>query len=356
MPLKLIDTHAHLQAGVFESDLDALVACARAQGLQSALICASSPDDWDAARDAAHRYGFGYLLGIHPFEARRTRPADLRALEARIDAALADTHFIGVGEIGLDRVVPLAGDAAAEAVFAAQLKMARDRSLPVSIHSRKAHDRILAGLKRFPAASGAVHAFNGSPEDARRFLAFGLRLGFGGSLTYSGSLRIRRTLARLPAGAWVLETDAPVMPGAGRRAAAESRGVPPRTEPADLADVGRDAAKPPPKNRPRRPARPFRACGVCLRTTTFSSAFEMPRRSEAVKLEASAAEDPRVAAAFGVFIRENLCRSINRSIASSSPSSAATCRASCPRCRPRSANAAARSRRFRKPPFTVSSR
>ena len=90
MPLKLIDTHAHLQAGVFESDLDALVACARAQGLQSALICASSPDDWDAARDAAHRYGFGYLLGIHPFEARRTRPADLRALEARIDAALAE--------------------------------------------------------------------------------------------------------------------------------------------------------------------------------------------------------------------------------------------------------------------------
>ncbi len=243
MPLKLIDTHAHLQAGVFESDLDALVACARAQGLQSALICASSPDDWGAARDTAHRYGFGYLLGIHPFEAHRTRPADLRALEARIDAALADPHFIGVGEIGLDRVVPLAGDAAAEAVFAAQLKMARDRSLPVSIHSRKAHDRILAGLKRFPAASGAVHAFNGSPEDARRFLAFGLRLGFGGSLTYSGSLRIRRTLARLPAGAWVLETDAPDMPGVGRRAAAESRGVPPRTEPADLADVCREAAR-----------------------------------------------------------------------------------------------------------------
>ena len=66
----------------------------------------------------------------------------------------------------------------------------------------------------------------------------GLKLGFGGALTYEGSQRIRRHLTVLKADEWVLETDAPDMLSSFRR---EKGGV--RTEPADLLDTARVAAK-----------------------------------------------------------------------------------------------------------------
>ena len=50
----------------------------------------------------------------------------------------------------------------------------------------------------------------------RLYLIF--KLGFGPSLTYPGSKRIREVFARLPEEAFVLETDAPFMLTANRRA------------------------------------------------------------------------------------------------------------------------------------------
>jgi TatD DNase family protein len=81
---------------------------------------------------------------------------------------------------------------------------------------------------------GIAHAFNGSEQQAREFTACGLRLGFGGSATFSGSLRIRRLAVEVPDSALVLETDAPdIAPQwmhleSGRR----------RNEPAQLPRIG----------------------------------------------------------------------------------------------------------------------
>ncbi|MBS1135833.1 MAG: TatD family deoxyribonuclease, partial [Burkholderiaceae bacterium] len=76
-------------------------------------------------------------------------------------------------------------------------------------------------------------AFNGSTQQADQFIARGFKLGFGGSLTYSGSQRIRRHAAALPEQTLVLETDAPYIAPEWRRTPA---GVE-RTEPADLARI-----------------------------------------------------------------------------------------------------------------------
>lgn len=229
-----IDTHSHLQAEVLEGRLDALLDAARRSGVESIVICAGSRGDWARVRDIARRYGLPYTLGIHPLFAAETTSEDLADLKAAFASACADPFFIGVGEIGLDGTVPGAGDARAEAVFAACLKAARDLKLPVSLHVRKSASRVLYGLRRIPPAGGALHAFNGSDVERAQFLALGLKLGFGGAVTYDGSLRIRRHATELPEGCWVLETDAPDMPGAERRDAAARLGTEPLTEPADI--------------------------------------------------------------------------------------------------------------------------
>ena len=58
---------------------------------------------------------------------------------------------------------------------------------------------------------GIAHAFNGSASQAEQLVRLGFILGFGGSLTYDGSTRIRRLAATLPLTHIVLETDAPDM-------------------------------------------------------------------------------------------------------------------------------------------------
>jgi TatD DNase family protein len=96
-----------------------------------------------------------------------------------------------------------------ERFFAAQLKLARRYDLPVLLHVRRSQDLILKYLRLHPVPGGIAHAFNGSEQQATRFIDMGFKLGFGGAMTFSRALQIRRLAATLPLEALVLETDAP---------------------------------------------------------------------------------------------------------------------------------------------------
>ena len=85
------------------------------------------------------------------------------------------------------------------------------------LHARKSHEDILRALKQRRLVGGFCHAFNGSMEQAERYLAMGFRLGFGGMLTFERSTRLRRLAQALPLSAIVLETDAPDMTVASHR-------------------------------------------------------------------------------------------------------------------------------------------
>jgi Mg-dependent DNase len=91
-----------------------------------------------------------------------------------------------------------------------QLAIARAAGLPVLLHVRKAHDEVLALLRRHPIPAGGIaHAFNGSLQQAHQYLGLGFKLGFGGMLTFERSRKLRRLASELPLEALVLETDAP---------------------------------------------------------------------------------------------------------------------------------------------------
>ena len=66
-------------------------------------------------------------------------------------------------------------------------------------------------LGKHPVKGGIIHAFNGSLQQADKYLAMGFKLGFGGMLTYERSRKIRALAKALPVEALVLETDAPDM-------------------------------------------------------------------------------------------------------------------------------------------------
>jgi TatD DNase family protein len=151
-----------------------------------------------------------------------------------------DPRLVAVGEIGLDHFVAGLDRERQQRFFVAQLKLAREHSLPVLLHLRRAADAVLAALRRIDGVPGGIaHAFNGSAQQAQMFVALGFKLGFGGAMTFERALRIRELAARVDETAPVLETDAPDIPPQWRyRTAAErAAGATMRNEPAELPRI-----------------------------------------------------------------------------------------------------------------------
>jgi len=207
-----IDTHCHLDAAEFDADRDAVVARALEAGVHMAVLPAVDRAGFATVKACAQRHGLAYALGIHPLAVPAAQAADLDLLRAAAAAACDDPRFVGIGEIGLDFLPGAPDTALQEWYYAEQLKIAGELGLPVIVHVRRSADRLLYHLRRSTVRGGIAHAFNGSEVQARGFLDLGMRLGFGGSATYDGSLRIRRFAAQLPAEALVLETDSPDIP------------------------------------------------------------------------------------------------------------------------------------------------
>lgn len=213
-----IDTHCHLDAAEFDADRVAAKTLAVEAGVHAIVIPAVAVANFTTVAElAATTQGGAYALGIHPLCTPAADEADIAALRGAIASALPDPRLVAIGEIGLDFFVPELTTTAARKrqtwFYDAQLKLAREFDLPVLLHVRRAQDAVLAGLRRIAAggwsAGGIAHAFNGSRQQADQFIALGLRLGFGGAMTYERALRIRSLAAELPDEALVLETDAP---------------------------------------------------------------------------------------------------------------------------------------------------
>ena len=248
-----IDTHCHLDASEFAPDVAAVRARARERGVAHCVLPAVEVAGFDAVRRLAHEFGDSYALGIHPLYVKQAADADLAQLDAALTEHRDDPRLVAVGEIGLDHFVPelLISPLRErqEYFYTEQLKLARKHGLPVILHVRRSADKLLQGLRSVGSGSpwlGIAHAFNGSLQQAQAFIGLGLKLGFGGALTYERAQNLRRLAKELPLEAIVLETDAPDMPPHWLYRTAEQReaGLPQgRNEPGELPRIAQTLAK-----------------------------------------------------------------------------------------------------------------
>jgi TatD DNase family protein len=212
--LMWIDTHCHLDASEFAGEAGAIVERAATDGVSWIVIPAVGRVNFSAVSALASQHAnCTYALGIHPIFVPGADESDLAALRDAVAAAMDDPRFVAIGEIGLDFFVPGLSDSPLrekqEHFYSEQLKIARDFDLPVLLHVRRSQDMILKYLRRIKSRGGIAHAFNGSFQQAQTFIDLGFKLGFGGAMTFTRALQIRRLAAELPHDAIVLETDAP---------------------------------------------------------------------------------------------------------------------------------------------------
>lgn len=220
--LRWVDTHVHWDASEFELDREQALIRAKRAGVHGCFNPSINVESFAAVNAIAiasqTRSDWPVVLpayGIHPLYVEQATDADLEALDRQLTAH----RPIAVGEIGLDGFTGAPDMVLQRRWFEAQLVLAAKHNLPVLLHVRHAVEEVIHALKRVQGKQqvipgGIAHAFNGSESQADQLIRMGFQLGFGGSMTYEGSTRIRRLAAQMPLSHIVLETDAPDMAAA----------------------------------------------------------------------------------------------------------------------------------------------
>jgi TatD DNase family protein len=214
--LTFVDTHAHLDDGRFQRDLDETMAAAAKVGVRHVVNIGYRPLRWETSIALAQRRNdVSFALGLHPHHAGEFDQRLLGDL-----AELIERHRpVALGEIGLDYFRDFADRTAQRRAFAAQLELAASAGLPVVIHMRGDVEADLRGaLDRAPASLGYVfHSFDGSAALAEFALARGASFGVGGLMTREANTRLRGIVRNLPMDRLLLETDAPYLSPAGAK-------------------------------------------------------------------------------------------------------------------------------------------
>ena len=213
----IFDTHAHYASRQFDGDRADLLAALSRGGVVGVLECATHSGDAQKVLELAHTAPYFHAaLGIHPESLIEEDAAtvavyhgDWRAELAAMRPLFEDKSVAAVGEIGLDHHWPVPRQEQYD-LFEAQLQLAKELDLPVSVHDREAHAEMYELLRKYKPR-GALHCYSGSADDAAWLVEQGMYLGFGGAVTYKGAKRAARVLAAIPHDRALLETDCPYM-------------------------------------------------------------------------------------------------------------------------------------------------
>ena len=208
--MKFYDAHNHLQDERFGARQSELLAEAGRAGIARMVVNGACESDWPQVLALARANplvlpSFGY----HPWYLHARTPDWLKNLTQFLDEVPS-----AVGEIGLDRWKPDLAYDGQEEVFIAQLRLAAERDLPVSIHCLQAWGRLheLLRCERRPSGGFVLHSYGGSAELVAPLAKLGAYFSFPGYFLQARKLRQRETFRQVPADRLLIETDAPDQP------------------------------------------------------------------------------------------------------------------------------------------------
>ncbi len=197
--MELFDTHAHFEGP--EGETAAILDRAAAAGVTRVMAVGGSVElNRGAALAAANRPHVWKALG---WACDLAGSADLPPIDW--------TDARAVGEIGLDYHYGEESTRPAQReLFARQLELAREKDLPVVIHTRAADDDTLGILREIPSR-GVIHCFTGSPAFCRALLDLGFYVSISGIVTFRAADNVRESARVVPDDRLLIETDSPFL-------------------------------------------------------------------------------------------------------------------------------------------------
>ncbi|MBP5319629.1 MAG: TatD family hydrolase [Kiritimatiellae bacterium] len=210
----MVDTHAHFEGTPLETE--AVLRRAADEGV-TALVAVGGSDALNAGAIAAatvHPAFVRLAIGFDRDQATAASP-DVWCETLRLLVEQQGLRPAAIGEIGLDYHYTPESRHAQCALFTAQLRLADEWGLPVSIHTREADDDTLRILDESPwrhdTPRGVIHCFTGGAAFADALLARGFAISFSGIVTFKNAEALRAVAAAIPADRFLIETDSPFL-------------------------------------------------------------------------------------------------------------------------------------------------
>ncbi|HJN78400.1 MAG TPA: TatD family hydrolase [Myxococcota bacterium] len=219
----IFDSHCHLDPRNYGGDagVDAVVETARAAGVTRMLNVGAGYGDGSAQRALAvadRHEGIWVSVGLHPHDAKLFSESVHETLLAMSE----HSKVVAWGECGLDFFYDHSPRDQQRLAFRRQIETALRLGLPLIIHDRDSAGETLAILDEQGAFDGRVlyHCFAGDAEQMEALVQRGALISIPGVVTYKKAADMHEVVRRVPAGHYLVETDAPFLtpePLRGRR-------------------------------------------------------------------------------------------------------------------------------------------
>tara|TARA_R100000027_G_scaffold52103_2_gene40796 strand:- start:21843 stop:22631 length:789 start_codon:yes stop_codon:yes gene_type:complete len=215
MTQALIDSHCHPPSGSSTEWLERALEA----GVRECIAIGTDLEDWGRYRSLANEFpdNVHWTAGLHPCHVGDDFEAHLTALPEFLDTVEGKPPC-ALGEIGLDftRLPKEQRDLLIQQqseAFTRQLILAKERDLPVVVHSRGTVPECLSILEEtnFPANRAIFHCFTEGPDSLQAILSAGARCSFTGIITFKNAREVRESLERNGLENLILETDSPYL-------------------------------------------------------------------------------------------------------------------------------------------------
>nr|WP_298684652.1 TatD family hydrolase [uncultured Dongia sp.] len=211
MSVSLVDSHCHLDFDDFGSDMEAVLARAKENGVERMLTICTRVTKFDQvlAIAAAHD-NIRCTVGIHPHEAEHEPDVDV----ARLVELAKHPKVVGIGEAGLDYFYDKSPRERQQQVFATHIEASRVSGLPIVVHSRDADEdtvRLLQDGARKGGLTGVIHCFTSTQYLADAALEMGFYISLSGIVTFKSAGALRDVAKSIPHDRLLVETDSPYL-------------------------------------------------------------------------------------------------------------------------------------------------
>ncbi|MBS1987600.1 TatD family hydrolase [Candidatus Dependentiae bacterium] len=220
-----IDTHCHINMMV-KKEFDVLLAPhqieqavdvikrSQAAGIQAFInVGTSVPESLNSVALAKHYTAVYATVGLHPCDCTPEWRKDFEQIK-KLAQHKEENKIVAIGEIGLDFYHKPFDMQRQKDAFKAQIELALEYKLPLSVHVRDAGEETLRVLEEYAREirGAVIHCFSQNKDFANVVLEWGFYVGIDAPIGYPKNQQLRDVAAAIPLERIILETDSPFLP------------------------------------------------------------------------------------------------------------------------------------------------
>ena len=206
----MIDSHCHLDHYPLFNNINEVLNRSKSVGLKKLLTICTSNESFENIKKILDLDEIIYgTYGIHPHETENNKVTK----NVIIENIKKHPKLIGIGETGLDFYYNHSHKDEQIKSFKEHIEASIETNLPLIVHSRNAERETFEILKKYKNHKPKIlmHCFTGSYEFFKEMEKLNSYFSASGIITFTNSLDLQKTFAKIPNNKLLVETDSPFL-------------------------------------------------------------------------------------------------------------------------------------------------